>query len=101
MIDAADIRPLSEFQRNAKSFMQRLRRTRQPEVLTVNGKAAVVVQDAAAYSAMIEELERAYVVEAVRVGLEQSEAGKTIPWEQVAREMRAKYGLPRKKRRSA
>lgn len=101
MIDAADIRPLSEFQRNAKSFIQRLRRTRQPEVLTVNGKAAVVVQDAAAFSAMIEELERAYIVEAVRAGIEQADAGKTIPLEQAARAMRAKYGIPQRRRRSA
>lgn len=101
MFDPADIRPLSEFQRNAKSFIQRLRRSRRPEVLTVNGNAAVVVQDAAAFSAMIEQLERAYVVEAVRVGLEQSEAGKTLPLEKVAREMKAKYGSPNRKRRSA
>lgn len=98
VIDPNDVHPLTDFQRNAKSFLRRLRKSGRPEMLTVNGKAAVVVQDAGAFSAMLDRLESAYVVEAVRAGLEQIEAGKTVPLEQVAREIRAKYQQTRRRR---
>ena len=45
MIQLADIHSLSDFQRNTKEHLQRLKRSGRPEVLTVNGKAEVVVQD--------------------------------------------------------
>ena len=101
MFNPDDIHSLTDFQRNAKSFLRRLRKSRRPELLTINGKAAVVVQDADAFAAMIARLEQAYVNEAVRVGMEQMDAGKVIPLERVARDLRSKYGLARSKRRSA
>lgn len=36
----------------------RLRRSGRPEVLTINGKAELVVQDAAAYQRLLEALEK-------------------------------------------
>jgi predicted transcriptional regulator len=101
MIDPRDIHSLTEFQRDAKGFLRRLRRSGRPEVLTVNGKSAVVVQDAVAYTAMVRLLEHAQTIEAVRVGLEQADAGKLAPLQEVAREMRSKYGQNRRRRRSA
>lgn len=92
MIDADDFHPLSQFLRNSKPFIERLRRTRRPEVLTVNGKAAIVIQDAAAYAAMAEALDQAALVESLRVGLEQFKAGKGIPLAEFDRQMKAKYG---------
>jgi hypothetical protein len=100
VINPDDIHSLTDFQRNAKGFVRRLRKSRRPELLTINGKAAVVVQDAAAFAEMIESFERAYTIEAVRVGIEQADAGKGVPLERAMRELRAKYG-PRRKRRSA
>jgi hypothetical protein len=49
MIALADIRSLTDFQRNTKSHLKRLKATGRPEVLTVNGKAELIVQNAAAY----------------------------------------------------
>jgi len=49
MIKTTAIKPLTDFLRNSKSHIQALRETGEPEVLTVNGEAAVVVQDAASY----------------------------------------------------
>jgi hypothetical protein len=49
MLDTREIHPLTGFLRNHKAHVTRLKETQAPEVLTVNGKAEVVVQDAASY----------------------------------------------------
>ena len=43
-----------------------MKKTKQPVVLTVNGKAAIVVQDAESYQHLLELKERAEVVEILR-----------------------------------
>jgi len=58
MIRTEDIESLTEFSRNMKANLKRLKRTGRPELLTVNGKAEVVVQSAAAYERLIEDLEK-------------------------------------------
>ena len=46
MLDIAnDIRSLSDFKRNTSELLDRLKKTGNPLVLTINGKAEVVVQD--------------------------------------------------------
>lgn len=59
MIRATSIKPLSDFVRNTKSHIANLKETRVPEVLTVNGEAAVVVQDAESYEEMAALAEQA------------------------------------------
>jgi len=58
MIRPEDIGSLTDFHRNAKADLKRLRRSGRPELLTVNGRAVVVVQDASAYQRLIESLEK-------------------------------------------
>jgi len=57
MIRPEDIGSLTDFARNAKAHLRRLKRTGRPELLTVNGKAEVVVQNASAYQRLLEALE--------------------------------------------
>lgn len=57
MVYMEDIRSLSEFQRNTRAHIKRLSKTGRPEVLTVNGKASIVVQDADAYQRLLDQLE--------------------------------------------
>jgi prevent-host-death family protein len=59
MIDLREIRSVTEFQRNIKDYIERLKKKKTPLVLTVNGKAELVVQDAESYQVMLERLERA------------------------------------------
>jgi hypothetical protein len=59
MIKVQDILSLTEFHRHSRQHIARLRTTGRPEVLTVNGRAEVVVQDAAAYQHLLERLRRA------------------------------------------
>jgi PHD/YefM family antitoxin component YafN of YafNO toxin-antitoxin module len=58
MIRPEDIGSLTDFSRNTKAHLKRLKRTGRPELLTVNGKAEVVVQNASAYQRLIESLEK-------------------------------------------
>ncbi len=52
-----DIRSLSDFKRNTTDLLDRLRTTGHPLVLTINGKAELVVQDAEAYQALLDRVE--------------------------------------------
>jgi PHD/YefM family antitoxin component YafN of YafNO toxin-antitoxin module len=56
MILPTDIHTLDSFRRKSKEHVDRLHSTGRPEVLTVNGRASVVVQDAAAYQHQAEKL---------------------------------------------
>ena len=57
MVRLEDIGSLTDFSRNTKAHLKKLKRTGRPELLTVNGRAEVIVQNASAYQRMIEELE--------------------------------------------
>jgi prevent-host-death family protein len=59
MLDAREIYPLSDFQRNARQFIDRLQESQKPIILTVNGKAAIIMQDAVSYQKLLDELELA------------------------------------------
>ena len=94
MIDLSqDIQPLTDFKRNTSEFMKQMKQTRRPVVLTVNGKPALVVQDAASYQKILERLERFEVVEAIRAGIEASERGRMKPARQALAELQEKLGL--------
>jgi len=58
MFKVADIFSLSDFQRRTREHIRRLRETGRPEVLTVNGRAELVVYDAATYQEIADDLER-------------------------------------------
>jgi hypothetical protein len=79
MLNLTDIHPLTDFLRNAKEHLERLRTARRPELLTVNGKAAVVVQDAASYQELLERVERAETLAGIQRGIEAMKAGKMRP----------------------
>ena len=72
-VDIRDIHSLSDFQRNTKQYATQLRDSRKPVVLTVNGKAALVVQDAEAYQEMLDELEIARSANVVKQRMNQFE----------------------------
>ena len=80
MLDIAnDIQPLSHFKRNSAEVMTRLKETGSPVILTVNGKAEVVIQDAAAYQRLLEQAARAEMVEFLYESKADADAGRTVP----------------------
>ena len=81
-----DIHPLTDFKRNTSEFMSRMKKTRRPVVLTVNGKAELVVQDAESYQQILDRLERFEAVEAIRLGIAAAEEGRVKPARQALSE---------------
>jgi prevent-host-death family protein len=49
-----DIQSLTTFRRRSGDFMKQIKKSKRPVVLTVNGKAAAVVQDAGAYQRLLD-----------------------------------------------
>jgi prevent-host-death family protein len=94
MIDLTrDIQSLTEFKRNTTEFLAQLRETGQPIVLTINGKAELVVQDAKSYQRLMELAERLEAIAGIRAGLEEMKAGRGRPLSDVAEEIRRDFGL--------
>ena len=80
MLDLAnDIQSLSHFKRNTAHVMKQLRKSGNPVVLTVNGKAEIVVQDAAAYQRLLTLAERTEMMEFLREAQADADAGRTVP----------------------
>lgn len=88
-----DIHPLTDFKRNTSDFMSRMKKTRRPVVLTVNGKAELVVQDAASYQQILDRLERFEAVEAIRLGIAATEVGRVKPARKALADLKAKLGI--------
>jgi prevent-host-death family protein len=90
-----DIHPLTDFKRNTSGFMKKMKKTRRPVVLTVNGRAELVVQDTNSYQSLLERLDRLGAVEAIRRGLEDVDKGRVHDARQAPDDLRVKLGLPR------
>jgi len=89
MLDVTrDINSLSNFKRNTSEFLAQLKQTGHPVVLTINGKAELVVQDTASYQRLIELAEKAERMDILRASVEEMKAGKGIPAGKVLAEMR-------------
>ena len=62
-------------------------------VLTVNGKAAAVVQDAEAYQRLLDIAARADAEEGIRQGLEDVKNGRLRPAREFFAEFEARHGI--------
>jgi PHD/YefM family antitoxin component YafN of YafNO toxin-antitoxin module len=83
-----DINSLSNFKRNTPEFLRQLKESGRPVVLTINGKAELVVQDSASYQKLLELAERAERMEALQASVEDMRTGRVIPAETMLAEMR-------------
>jgi hypothetical protein len=92
MIAVEDIRSLTDFQRHTKAHLRRLKITGRPEVLTINGKAELIVQDAAAYEETLD------AIRGIQRGLDEMAAGKGESARKVLDRIRARYKIPRSPR---
>ena len=92
MIAVQDIRSLTDFQRNTKAHLKRLKSTGRPAVLTVNGRAELIVQDAAAFEDMLD------AIRGVQRGLDEMKKGRGEPARKVLDRIRAKHKIPRSPR---
>jgi prevent-host-death family protein len=90
-----DIQSLTTFRRQSSAFLKQLKKTKRPVVLTVNGKAAAIVQDAAAYQRLLDIAARADAEEGIRQGLEDVKKGQTRPAREFFDEFEARHGIRR------
>lgn len=84
---------MTDFIRNAKSYVAKVKETKNPIAITVNGEAEVVIVDAAEYQALVDESENARFVSAIKEGLADVQAGRTLTLAEVRERMSAKYGV--------
>ena len=91
MFHSTDIHTVTDFTRKPADHIKRLMKSKQPEILTVNGKAAVVVQDAETYERLAELAAYAESIQKIRQAL--SEEGR--PLKQFTKEFESKHGIKR------
>ena len=97
MLDLAkDIQSLSHFKRRTAEVMKQMKKSGNPVVLTVNGKAEIVVQDAAAYQRLLELTDKAEMMEFLREAKADADAGRTVP----AREFLQSLGQKKKAKKA-
>ncbi len=53
MIHLEDIHSLTDFARNTKAYGKKLKKTGRPAILTVNGRAEFILQDATSYQYLL------------------------------------------------
>ena len=94
MITLEEIHSLTDFQRDTRTHLKRLKKSGKPAVLTVNGRASVVVQDAAAYQKLLNSVERAEAIAGIRTGLESMRRGEGETAATAFARLRKKHQLP-------
>lgn len=88
-----DIQSLSVFKRDSAKFLEQMKKTGAPIVLTVNGKAAAVVHDPDSYQEYLREKDRQDTIASVRRGIADAKAGRVTEAEVFFREFEEKYGI--------
>lgn len=87
---------LANFKSQTSDYLTHLHETGSPLILTVDGKAEVVVQDAAAYQRLVEladQAELAALRAAVQEGLDDVDAGRVRPAREAFLEIAKKRGI--------
>ncbi|MEX1010746.1 MAG: type II toxin-antitoxin system Phd/YefM family antitoxin [Balneolaceae bacterium] len=74
-----DIEPLSEFRKKSADFVKRLKKEKQPIVLTQHGKSAAVLMDVSEYERFTRKME---MLEDLLEAKQQVEQGKTYTMEE-------------------
>lgn len=96
MIHLKDIQSLTEFQRNTRQSIARLKKTGRPAVLTVNGQAEIVVQDATSYQRLLDRAEEAGKAMELRRSITEYRAGQVRNMEDALGGLEVRLATPAK-----
>lgn len=88
-----DIQSLSVFKRDSSKFVAQLRKTGEPIVLTVNGKASLVVQDADSYQKLLAAKEQIETLKAIQKGLVEIKNGQSKSSDEFFTDFFTKYNI--------
>jgi len=75
-----DVKPLSEFRSNAKSFLDQVKTTKRPLVITQHGKSSAVLLDVTEYEDLMERIE---LLQDINLAEKQIEKGEGLSHENV------------------
>ena len=89
-----DIQSLSVFKRDSSKYLKQIKKTGEPLVLTVNGKAAAVVLDPDSYQSYLREKDWQDTMTALRQAREDVKVGRVQDAEDFFREFEERHGIP-------
>lgn len=92
-VELRNIHSLSDFQRNTKDHIRKLKETGKPAVLTVNGEAEIVVQSAAAYQQLLDDGELLDRLRSISRGLQQAKRGEGQPMREFLEALASRHGF--------
>ena len=87
---------LTNFNRETPKYLTRLKKSGEPLVLTVKGKAELVVIDPATYQELVDEAtasDKEQTLAAIREGLADLDAGRMVSAEEAFAELAQRTGL--------
>lgn len=91
MPEPIESHPLSNFLNDHRRHLDRLRATGRPEVLTVDGREAAVIQDIGSYRRLLELLDDVDAVRTIRERLGQE--SRAVPADEALAELRLRFGI--------
>lgn len=93
MFKTHDIYSISDFTRNSRDHADRLRATRRPEILTVNGTAELVVQNADAYQELLDRLDEFQTLRALDEAADEIDRGDGVDATEMMTRLRERLGV--------
>ena len=88
-----DIESLSTFKRNTNDLIKQMKESGSPMILTVNGKAEIVVQDANSYQELLDRIDRLEAMVGIQKGLANVKNGNTQSLDSFITEMETKHDI--------
>ena len=92
-IDLENIQSLSDFQRNTRTHILKLKKSGKPVVLTVNGQAEIVVQSSEAYQKLLDDQDLLRSIRGITRGLDQAARGEGRPMREFVEELAREHGI--------
>jgi PHD/YefM family antitoxin component YafN of YafNO toxin-antitoxin module len=93
MLKMKNIHSVTDFNRRTKDYIKRLKKSGEPEVLTLNGEAQLVVQSADGYQKLLQAAELAESLAGIRRGLDEIKRGEGRNMREFLAELAAKHGV--------
>ncbi|MEG4226715.1 type II toxin-antitoxin system Phd/YefM family antitoxin [Microcoleus sp. N9_B2] len=83
MLNLSHSRPLNQFQQEAAELLHQFETDKTPIVITINGKAVAVLQDAESYEKLLNRLELLETLAGIRQSLGEFDRGEGVSIHQV------------------
>jgi hypothetical protein len=70
-----------------------MKKNHRPFVLTVNGRAEILIQHAGSYQSLLDRIVELETVAAIRRGLKDARAGRVTPLDEAVSRIRKRHGI--------